>query len=127
MRGPTSDRQSRDRAMLVMGRCPGYFADPVAKNRMCEDLRMCMSCSFLPGRWSAPRQQDEHARAQRLSLAGRAFSAMSSVLVRVRSFKVPMKRERLVGLVHCNTRCWTRLNGGWNRCSSEISRATTAL
>jgi TIR domain len=24
--------------------CPGYFADPAAKNRMCEDIRSCMSC-----------------------------------------------------------------------------------
>jgi hypothetical protein len=38
--------------------CPGYCADLVAKNRICEDLRVCMSCSFLPGRWSAPRLSD---------------------------------------------------------------------
>ena len=38
--------------------CPGYCADPVAKNRISEDIRVCMSCSFLPGRWSSPRQYD---------------------------------------------------------------------
>ena len=40
---------------------------------------------------------------------------------------VPMKRERFVGFIHRNTRCWTRLNECWNRRLSKWSRVATAL
>ena len=49
---------------------------------------------------------------------------MSSALVRARSFSVPAKRERLVGFVHRNKRCWTRLDERWNRRLSDNEQSS---
>jgi hypothetical protein len=46
---------------------------------------------------------------------------------RARSVSVPVKKDRLLGRVHRDTCCWTRLNERWNRRLSAMSKATTAL
>ena len=49
-----------EQTIATLCRCPGYFPDPVAKYTICEDIRVRRSCSFLPGRWSSPRQSDRY-------------------------------------------------------------------
>jgi hypothetical protein len=57
--------------------CPGYFADPVAKNRIGNDIRVCMSCSFLSGSWSAPGQPGWYGALKRASEQRRTLNVRS--------------------------------------------------
>jgi hypothetical protein len=83
---------------LVAARCPGYFADPVVKNRMCEDIRVYRNDQQIPQREACGHDTDARHEGEEAE-GGRWVAQVTAVSLD----SVRDQRERLIARLRPDT------------------------